>query len=50
VRLPVEFRQRLSFHLQLHLRILLETPWIELAKQLRDLLVRDAAGKLLLLS
>ena len=44
-RLPVEFRQRLAFHLQLHLRILLEHLRIALAEQLRHPLVRDAAAE-----
>ena len=36
--------QRLAFHLQLHLRILLEHLGVTLSEQLRHPLVRDAAG------
>jgi len=43
VRLPVEFRQRLSFHLQLHLRVLLEHLGVGLTEQSAPL-VRNAAG------
>jgi hypothetical protein len=44
VGLAVQFRQRLSFHLQLHLRVFLEYFRIALPEQLRDPLVGDAAG------
>src|SRR5581483_3515502 len=36
VRVPVELRQRFPFHLQLHLRILLEHLCIALPEQLRN--------------
>jgi hypothetical protein len=44
VGLAVQFRQRLSLHLQLHLRVFLEYFRIALSEQLRDPLVGDAAG------
>ena len=40
----VEFGQRLAFHLKLHLRVLLKHLRIALPEQLRDPLVRNAAG------
>ena len=42
--MAVEFRQRLSLHLQLHLRVLLENLRIALPKQLRDPLVGNPSG------
>src|SRR5579871_632193 len=44
VGLAIRFRQRLSLHLQFHLRVLLEYLRIALPEQLRDPLVGDAAG------
>jgi hypothetical protein len=41
---PVQFGQRLSLHLQLHLRVFLEHLRIALPEQLRDPLVRKTAG------
>ncbi len=42
VLLPVQFLQRLPFHLQFHLPVLLEYFGVPLAEQLRDPLVRHA--------
>src|ERR1700678_1207364 len=41
-RLPVDLLQRLPFHLQLHLRVLLEDLRVALPQQLRDPLIRHA--------
>jgi hypothetical protein len=40
---PVQLLQRLAFHLQLHLRVLLEYLGVPLTQQLRDPRVRHAA-------
>ena len=42
VGLPVQLLQRLAFHLQFHLRVLLEHLRVALPEQLRDPLVRHA--------
>ena len=44
VLLPVELCQRFTFYLQLHLRVFLEDLRVPLPEQLRDPLVRNAAG------